>query len=445
MADALFRRRAGYAAAGVALVALAVAFWGMARKAQSADAPAPRTPPVIVTSTRVEQQDVPIYLTGVGTVTANQSVTVKTRVDGELDKIGFVEGQDVKAGQVLAQLDPRALQAQLAQAKATQAKDQAQLLNARLDLRRFTQLTKEDAATQQQLDTQRALVSQLEATVQMDEAQVSFAQVQLSYTTISAPLSGRVGARLVDPGNIVHATDTGGLVVINQIDPISVIFTLPESAVGDINASMADTPQGLPVTALGRESNQPLGVGKLVLVNNQIDTTSGTVQLKALFPNPRHALWPGQYVNARLQLGTRSQALTVPAAAVQRGQDGTYAYALDDQGVARIQPIRVAAVQDNVAVVDEGLKAGERVVIDGQYKLRPGLHTVESKAATAMAEPPGGQAGAAKPADAGKPGNAGNAVPDADPGKASGVDTVKAGTTVDKSSATGNASQGAAR
>ncbi|HTK01213.1 MAG TPA: efflux RND transporter periplasmic adaptor subunit [Bordetella sp.] len=385
MADALSRRRAGFAATGVALVAIAAAFWGSERPAVSADAPEPKTPPVIVTSTKVEQQDVPIYLTGVGTVTANQSVTVKTRVDGELDKVGFVEGQDVKAGQMLAQLDPRALQAQLAQAKATQAKDQAQLVNARLDLKRFTQLTKEDAATQQQLDTQRALVSQLEATVQMDEAQVSFAQVQLSYTTINAPISGRVGARLVDPGNIVHATDTGGLVVINQIDPISVLFTVPESAVGDINTAMADTPQGLPVAALGRETNQPLGEGKLVLVNNQIDTTSGTVQLKALFPNPRHVLWPGQYVNARLQLGTHKQALTVPAAAVQRGQNGTYAYALDDQGIARIQPIRVAVIQDNVAVVDEGLQAGERVVVDGQYKLRPGLHTVESKSSTAMA------------------------------------------------------------
>ncbi|OZI20261.1 efflux transporter periplasmic adaptor subunit [Bordetella genomosp. 9] len=392
MADALSRRRAGYAAAAVALVAIAAGFWGVEHRAESADAPAPKTPPVVVTSTRVEQQDVPVYLTGVGTVTANQSVTVKTRVDGELDKVGFVEGQDVKAGQMLAQLDPRALQAQLAQAKATQAKDQAQLLNARLDLKRFTQLTKEDAATQQQLDTQRALVAQLEATVQMDEAQVSFAQVQLGYTTITAPIGGRVGARLVDPGNIVHASDTGGLVVINQIDPISVIFTVPESAVGDINTAMADTPQGLPVTALGRETNQPLGTGKLVLVNNQIDTTSGTVQLKALFPNPRHVLWPGQYVNARLQIATRKQALTVPAAVVQRGQNGTYAYALDDQGVARIQPIRVAMIQDNVAVVDEGLKAGERVVVDGQYKLRPGIHTAESKTSTAMAGAPGGPA-----------------------------------------------------
>jgi multidrug efflux system membrane fusion protein len=386
MVEAMFRRRAGLTAVIVALVVVAAAFWGMERKAASADAPAPQTPPVIVTSAQVRRQDVPIYLTGVGTVTPNQSVTVKTRVDGELDKVGFVEGQDVQAGQMLAQLDPRALQAQLAQAKATQAKDQAQLVNARLDLRRFTQLTKEDAATRQQLDTQRALVAQLEASVQMDAAQVSFAQVQLGYATITAPISGRVGARLVDPGNIVHATDTGGLVVINQIDPISVVFTLPESAVGEINAAMAETPAGLPVTALGRESNQELGAGKLVLVNNQIDTTTGTVQLKAVFPNPRHALWPGQYVNARLQLGTRKQAMTVPAAAVQRGQDGTYAYALDDQGVARIAPISVALIQDNVAVIDGGLEPGERIVVDGQYKLRPGLHTVESKASIAMTQ-----------------------------------------------------------
>jgi multidrug efflux system membrane fusion protein len=378
----MFRRRAGWATGGVALLVIAVGFWGMEQKSKSADVPAPKTPPVIITSARVQRQDMPIYLTGVGTVTATQSVTVKTRVDGELDKVGFVEGQDVKAGQLIAQLDPRALQAQLAQAKATQAKDQAQLVNARLDLKRFTQLLKEDAATQQQLDTQKALVAQLEAAVQMDEAQVSYAQVQLGYTTINAPISGRTGARLVDPGNIVHATDTGGLVVINQIDPISVIFTLPESAVDPINAAMAGAADGLTVTALGRESDKPLADGKLVLVNNQIDTTSGTVQLKASFPNAGHALWPGQYVNARLQLGTRKNALTIPAAAVQRSQTGTFAYVVDAQNVAHNQPIHVVDVQDNIAVVDDGLKAGERVVVDGQYKLRPGLQVAEAKAAS---------------------------------------------------------------
>lgn len=388
MANVFFQRRAGLTAGIVALAAICAAFWGVARKADSADAPEPKTPPVIVTSTQVKQQDMPIYQIGVGTVTANQSVTVKTRVDGELDKIAFVEGQDVQAGQLLVQLDPRTLQAQLAQAEATQAKDQAQLVNARLDLQRYTKLNKEDAATQQQLDTQRALVAQLEAAVKTDAAQVSFAKVQLSFTTITAPISGRVGARLVDQGNIVHATDTTGLVVINQIDPISVVFTLPEDTVTDINQAMAADSQGLAVTALRRDSEQELGQGKLILVNNQIDTTTGTVQLKGLFPNPKHTMWPGQYVNARLLLGVRKQALTVPAAAVQRSQNSVYVYAIDANGVANIQPIHVVGIQDGIAVIDKGVAAGQRVVVDGQYKLKPGLHTVEAKppAATAVAD-----------------------------------------------------------
>ena len=381
MAHALFSRRA-LAAAVVA--ALAAGFgWRQIHAVRAADAPAPKDPPVLVHSALVQKQDVPIYLTGVGTVTANQSVTVKVQVDGRLDKVDFTEGQDVQAGQVLAQIDPRALQAQLQQAAATQAKDQAQLANARRDQQRYAKLIKEDATTQQQLDTQNALVSQLEATVQVDAAQVNYAKVQLGYTTIAAPIDGRTGVRLVDPGNIVHATDNAGLVVINQIDPIAVLFTLPEDNVTEINRVMAKGGQALPVAALKRDTGEVLGQGKLLLVNNQIDTTSGTVQLKALFPNSQHALWPGQYVNARLQLGTRKAALTIPAPAVQRGQDGTYVYTLDDKREAALQPVRVVAIQDGIAVVDQGLKAGERVVVDGQYKLRPGLHAVEFQTADA--------------------------------------------------------------
>jgi multidrug efflux system membrane fusion protein len=383
MANAIQWRRASLATGIAVFAAAGVLLWASDRTPASADEPAPKAPPVIVTSTTVKQQDMPIYLTGVGTVTPNQTVTVHSRVDGELDKIGFVEGQDVQAGQLLAQLDPRTLQAQVAQAEATQAKDQAQLMNARLDLQRYTRLSKEDATTQQQLDTQRALVAQLEAAVKTDAAQVAFAKVQLSYTTIAAPISGRVGARLVDQGNIVHATDTNGIVVINQIDPISVVFTLPEENVTDINLAMAGDSQGLPVVALRRDTNGELGQGKLVLVNNQIDTATGTIQLKGMFPNPKHVLWPGLYVNARLQLGTRKQALTVPAAAVQRSQTGTYVYTLDAQRVAKIQPIHVVQIQDGVAIVDQGLTADERVVVDGQYKLKPGLTTVESTPAVA--------------------------------------------------------------
>ncbi|HEX7748534.1 MAG TPA: efflux RND transporter periplasmic adaptor subunit [Bordetella sp.] len=368
----------------VAAIAAGLA-WRHAHTNGAAIAVAPEAAPVPVRSAVVQRQDMPIYLTGVGTVTANQSVTVKVRVDGELDKVAFTEGQDVKAGQVLAQIDPRPFQAQLQQAVATEARDQAQLANARRDQQRYARLIKEDATTRQQLDTQNALVSQLEAAVQMDAAQVSYAKVQLGYTTITAPIGGRTGVRLVDAGNIVHATDNTGLVVINQIDPISVLFTLPEDEVTQINRVIAKGGPALPVAALKRDTGELLGQGKLLLVNNQIDTTSGTVQLKALLPNPAHALWPGQYVNARLELGVRKAALTVAAQAVQRGQNGTYVYALDAQREARAQPVHIASIQDGIAVIDQGLKAGERVVVGGQYKLRPGLRTVEYQAADAGA------------------------------------------------------------
>jgi multidrug efflux system membrane fusion protein len=316
----------------------------------------------------------------VGTVTAAASVTVKARVDGQLDSVGFVEGQDVKAGQVLANIDPRALQAQLAQAQAQRAKDQATLLNARLDLQRYTRLQREDAATQQTLDAQRALVAQLEAATQTDDAQISYAKVQLDYTRIVAPIAGRVGARLVDPGNIVHAADANGLVVINQIDPITVLFSLPEEAVPAINAAM-DRGQPLPVVAYARDSNEPLETGTLVLLNNQIDTATGTVQLKGRFDNPRHRLWPGLYVNARLVLDARESALTVPAAAVQRSQTGTYVYTVDGSGVARPSPVKVERMQDGLAVIQEGLADGQRIVVDGQYKLKPGSKVRELAAA----------------------------------------------------------------
>lgn len=368
----------------VAAIAAGLA-WRHAHTNGAAIAVAPEAAPVPVRSAVVQRQDMPIYLTGVGTVTANQSVTVKVRVDGELDKVAFTEGQDVKAGQVLAQIDPRPFQAQLQQAVATEARDQAQLANARRDQQRYARLIKEDATTRQQLDTQNALVSQLEAAVQMDAAQVSYAKVQLGYTTITAPIGGRTGVRLVDAGNIVHATDNTGLVVINQIDPISVLFTLPEDEVTQINRVIAKGGPALPVAALKRDTGELLGQGKLLLVNNQIDTTSGTVQLKALLPNPAHALWPGQYVNARLELGVRKAALTVAAQAVQRGQNGTYVYALDAQREARAQPVHIASIRDGIAVIDQGLKAGERVVVGGQYKLRPGLRTVEYQAADAGA------------------------------------------------------------
>ncbi|WP_326538466.1 efflux RND transporter periplasmic adaptor subunit [Pseudorhodoferax sp.] len=368
------RQRSALVATG-SLALLAIAGWyGLDHRALAADPPATHAAPAVAaTVATVQQQPMPLVRTGIGTVAATQSVTVKTRIDGQLDKIAFTEGQDVKAGQVLAHIDARALQAQLAQAQAAKAKDEASLANARADLARYTQLMRDDAATQQQLDTQKALVAQQQAAVQTDDAQIAYAQVQLSYTTITAPISGRTGARLVDVGNIVHATDTTGLVVINQVDPITVVFTLPEEAFQDVNRAINTSHQPLVVQALPRTGTEVLGTGKLTLLNNQIDTTNGTVQLKAQFPNPTHALWPGQYVNARLQLGIRPDALTIPAAAVQRGQNGTYVYRVEADGkTVQTQAIQVADIQDGVAVIAQGLAAGQQVVVDGQYKLKPG-------------------------------------------------------------------------
>jgi membrane fusion protein, multidrug efflux system len=389
----------------VTLAALGAAVWGWQRFAHDSKPAARPVPAVRVTTTTVKVQDVPIYRSGVGNVAALASVTVKPRVDGQLERVLFVEGQDVKAGQLLAQIDPRTLEAQLAQAQAQKARDGAQLGNARVDLKRYTGLFAEDAATQQQLDTQTALVAQLEAAVQTDDAQINFAQVQLGFTRIVAPISGRVGARLVDAGNIVHATDPGGLVVINQVDPITVVFTLPEEAFQDINHALHGSATPLQVIASPRDSGEVLGTGKLVLLNNQIDTTTGTVQLKGSFPNPEHTLWPGQYVNVRLVLRHEPHALTVPAAAVQRSQDGTFVWLVNADNTAVSQPVRVGPIQDGLAVIESGLAAGQRVVVDGQYQVRGGVKVVESvraagrpaSAASAAAAALGSSAGVAGP------------------------------------------------
>jgi membrane fusion protein, multidrug efflux system len=362
---------------GGALLLVLAALWLWRRHAQEVAPPPRAAAPVPVTTVRVQVQDVPIFRSGVGTVAALASVTVKARVDGQLERVGFVEGQDVKEGQLLAQLDPRTFQAQLEQAQAQRARDLAQLGNARVDLKRYTDLYAQEAATQQQLDTQKALVGQLEAAVQTDDAQIHFAQVQLGYTRIVAPMSGRVGARLVDPGNIVHAADANGLVVINQVDPVSVLFTLPEDAFQEVNRALHQSERPLQVIAYPRDGATALGSGRLTLVNNQIDAGTGTLQLKGTFANPIHALWPGQSVNVRLVLAHDPHALTVPAAAIQRSQDGEFVWSVGDDGHARSQPVRLTSIQDGIAIVAGGLQAGERVVIDGQYKLRAGVTVVE--------------------------------------------------------------------
>ena len=375
------RHRILLAGAVVAALLLIVAARVMLHRADAAEkAKAAEPPPIPVVTAAVAKEDVPILLSGIGTVQAAQSVTVKVRVDGQLQKVAFTEGQDVKQGDLLAQIDPRPFQAALDQAIAQKTKDEATLANAQKDLERYTTLFAQDSIQQQTLDTQKATVNQLKATIQSDQAQIDNARVLLAYTTIRSPVTGRTGLRLVDAGNIVHAADTTGLVVINQIDPIAVVFTLPEEHVPKVNEAMQKagaTP--LQAQALGRETGEALATGRLLLVNNQIDTATGTVQLKAQFPNKAHALWPGQYVNVRLVLGTRHDAATVPESAVQRGPEGLIAYVVKPDDSVETRPIRVARTQEGKAIIDDGLAPGTRVIVDGQYKVKPGVKVAEAK------------------------------------------------------------------
>ena len=364
-------------------VLLAVGAWRLIRHPAPPLAMGPAGVPA--TTVQVASETVPIARSGVGTVLPVASVTVRTRVDGQLDSVEFKEGQDVKAGQVLVRIDPRTFQAQLEQLVAQKAKDGATLANARADLQRYGELIKEDATTQQTLDTQRALVNQLQASLKSDEAQIHLAQVQLGFTTITAPISGRIGARLVDPGNIVHAADANGLLVINQIDPIAVQFTLPESSFQAVNKALDGSHEPLAVEAIDRDTREVLAAGRLVLLNNQIDTATGTVSLKAQFANAGHALWPGQSVDARVVLGERADALTVPSAVVQRNQEGFFAYVVGPDDKVRAQPLTVADTVKGRSVIETGLAAGDRVVLDGQYRLTPGARVVEKAAVVPVA------------------------------------------------------------
>jgi multidrug efflux system membrane fusion protein len=330
----------------------------------------PPAPTIPVKATVVQRQDVPIFLSGIGTVHAFNVVTVKTRVDGHLDRVAFVEGQDVSEGEVLAQIDPRPFQAQLAQARAARARNEALLVNAKLDLERATMLATREYATRQSLDTQRALVRQLEAAIQGDEAAIDNATVQLGYTTITSPIGGRTGMRLVDKGNIIRTTDPSGLVVITELQPISVIFALPQDVLGEVTTEMAAGP--LKVSAYNRDRTALLGEGVLLLVDNQIEAGTGTLRLKATFDNKDNALWPGQFVNARLLLRVRRGVATVPAEVVQHGAKGPFAYVVKPDQSVEQRPIRSGYSRDGITIVEDGLALEEIVVLDGQYKLRPG-------------------------------------------------------------------------
>ena len=342
-------------------------------------------PPVPVVAGRVVQKDVPIYLDGLWTVQAFNAVTVHVRVDGELKQVAFTEGQDVKAGDVLAQIDPDPFRAQLEQAEAKKAQDEAQLANARVDLQRDTEQIAAKIVSQQVYDTQKAVVNQLTAQVKADQAAVDSAKVQLNYTTIVSPLDGRTGVRLVDQGNIVHANDANGLVVVAQLKPISVVFTLPEQMLPAVQKEQGVG--AIAVLAVDRDNRTILGTGQLTVVDNQIDVATGTIRLKATFPNEDLRLWPGQFINARLLLTTRKGGLVVPAAVVQRGPDGPYAFVIKadkDEKVVAIQPVKVAQMENGEALIDEGLQADDEVVVDGQYRLQPG-----SKVKTPQADKPG--------------------------------------------------------
>jgi multidrug efflux system membrane fusion protein len=357
-------------------LALLLVVLGIYRVKQTQEAAAAKKqaaviPPVPVIAGAVAMKDVPIYLDGLGTVQALNTVTVHTRVDGQLVKVAFTEGQDVKEGDLLAQIDPAPFQAALGQAVAKKGQDVAQLANANLDLTRDADMFAKKVISSQQLDTQKALVAQLAATVKADQAGIDSAQVQLDYTNIVSPIAGRTGIRLVDQGNIVHAADTGGLVVITQLRPISLLFTLPEQNLADIHKRTA-AGEEMTVLAVDRDNQTVIDEGTLSVINNQIDTTTGTIQLKATFPNKNLQLWPGQFVNARLHLTTRKSGLVVPASVIQRGPNGPYAFVIKADQTVEIRPVKTTKADANDVLIESGLKVGEKVVVDGQYKLQDG-------------------------------------------------------------------------
>ncbi|MCU1386591.1 MAG: efflux transporter periplasmic adaptor subunit [Acidobacteria bacterium] len=344
---------------------------------------APTRVAVPVKTAAVEKADFPVFLTGLGTVQGFNTVVVRTRIDGQIDKIAFKEGQLVNQGDLLVHIDPRPYQAALDQAKAKKAQDEASLANANLDLQRFTKLG--EFATRQQTDTQRSTVAQLTAQLAADDAAIFNAQTQVDYTAVKAPISGVAGLRLVDVGNIVNASTQTGIVTIAQIEPIAVIFTAPEEQLPYINE--AQSAQPLKVIALTTDGKKTLSDGVLAVVNNQVDTTSGTIRLKAVFDNKNHALWPGQSVSTRLLVTTLKDATVVPDDAVQHGTDGLYAFSVNQENKAELRKIKVTKSMDGRSVVDEGLSPGQQVITSGQYKVQPGTLVSTAVASSDPAQP----------------------------------------------------------
>jgi len=333
----------------------------------------------------VQTRDLPVYLTGLGSVEAFYTVTVKTRVDGQLVQVNFREGQEVKKGDLLLVIDPRPYEVALAQAQANLAKDEASLKDAKVNLDRFKQLyTNGGVISKQQLDTQDSLVGQLEGAIGADQAQIDSAKLNLTYTRITAPVSGRVGLRLVDPGNIVHAADQNGLLLLTQMHPIAVIFTLPEDQLPTVAQHMRKG--ALLVDAYSRDDQTKLASGKLLTIDNQIDATTGTAKLKAVFDNQEQALWPNQFVNCHLLLEVRKNSTVIPSAAIQRGPQGTYVFTVKPDKTAALQNVTVALTEGNLAAISSGLTPGDVVVTDGQDKLLAG-----SKVEPKTGAPPSGK------------------------------------------------------
>lgn len=342
---------------------------GAASKSASGKPMGPQTMPVGVAT--AQSRDMPYYLTGLGSVTAFYTVNVKSRVDGQLEDVKFKEGQNVKQGELLAVIDPRPYEVQLSQAQATLFKDQASLRDARTILDRYKALFKESGAvSQQQIDTQQATADELEGTVKDDQAAIDNAKLQITYCHITAPVAGRIGLRQVDPGNIVHATDANPMFVITQLQPITVLFTLPEDQLPSVSQHMK---QGsLTVDAYNRDDETKLATGKLLTIDNEIDPTTGTGKLKAVFANKDNMLWPNQFVNIRLLLDVRKNSTVIPAAAIQRGPQGTYVFVAQQNNTVDVRPVTVAFTQQNLANISSGLSPGEEVVTDGQDKLQAG-------------------------------------------------------------------------
>ena len=365
----MVRRLIGGAAI-FALVAIGVILWLRVEEPVPQAAAQTASPAIPVTAGTVKVEDVPVFLNGIGTVQAYNSVAIKSRVDGQIVRVDFKEGQDVKEGDPLFQIDPRSYQAAVDQAQAAKQKDEANLAGAQADLERYEKLLTPGWQTRQSYDQQKAQVAQLQAAIKGDEAQINTAKINLGYTDIRSPIDGRLGARLVDKGNIVHANDNTPLVMITELKPIFVSFTLPQETLDDVHENNKQAP--LVVRAYSGDGKKQLAEGKLTLIDNMIDQATGTIHLKARFDNEDERLWPGEFVSLQVVLSTRRGVATVPQQTVQQGPNGHYAYVIKPDNTVERRAVEVASIQDGIAVITKGLTANERVVVDGQFRLTEG-------------------------------------------------------------------------